>query len=78
MDELDYMDWASLLFVTLGAVNLGLIGLGQLSGSGADAYNLVNILLGGVMAGQVESALYIVIGLAGLYQVYFGYQLYQK
>lgn len=77
MEELDYLDWASLVLVTVGAVNWGLVGLGQLSG-GSDSYNLVNILLGGVMGGQAESAVYLLVGLAGLYQVYFGYQLYEE
>lgn len=78
MEQPDYLDWASIVLVTVGAINWGLVGLGELAGSGADAYNLVNILLGGVMGGQIESAVYLLVGLAGLYQVYFGYQLYEE
>lgn len=78
MDELDYLDWASMILVIVGAVNWGLVGLGQLTGAGTDAYNLVNLLLGGFAGGQVEAVVYLLVGLAGLYQVYFGYQLYEE
>ena len=77
MENLDYIDWASLVLVTVGAVNWGLVGLGQLTGA-SDTYNIVNILLGGIMGGQVESVVYLLVGLAGLYQIYFGYQLYEE
>lgn len=77
MDDLDYLDWASLVLVTVGAVNWGLVGLGQFMAQD-EGYNLVNMLLGGVMGGQLESAVYLLVGLAGLYQVYFGYQLYEE
>ncbi len=78
MEELDYLDWASLILVIVGAVNWGLVGLGQFTGAGGDTYNLVYLLLGGVMDGQVESLVYVLVGLAGLYQVYFGYQIYEE
>lgn len=77
MEDLDYLDWTSLVLVTVGAVNWGLVGLGQLMAEG-DGYNLVNMVLGGVMGGQLESVVYLLVGLAGLYQVYFGYQLYEE
>lgn len=75
MRDLDYFDWASLVLVTVGAVNWGLVGLGRLADSGGDTYNLINIALGTVP--ELESVIYILIGLAGLYQVYFGFQLYE-
>jgi uncharacterized membrane protein YuzA (DUF378 family) len=79
MDELDYLDWASLVLVVVGAVNWGLVGLGQLTGAGADQYNLVYLIFNS-FAGfpQIESVIYLLVGLAGLYQVYFGYQLYEE
>jgi len=77
MDKPDYFDLASLTLVILGAVNWGLAGLGQFTGTGLDTYNVINIFLGGYMNGQLEALVYMLIGLAGLYQVYFGYQLYE-
>jgi uncharacterized membrane protein YuzA (DUF378 family) len=77
MDKVNYLDWASLVLVIVGAVNWGLVGLGQISGAGSNAYNVVNLLLGGVMGGQLEALVYLLVGLSGLYQVYFGYQLYE-
>jgi uncharacterized membrane protein YuzA (DUF378 family) len=79
MDKLDYIDWASLILVFVGAVNWGLVGLGRLTNAGAETYNLIYLIfnsLGG--APQAESLLYLLVGLAGLYQVYFGYQLYES
>lgn len=79
MEDLDYLDWASLVLVVVGAVNWGLVGLGQLTEAGSDAYNLVYIIFNS-LAGvpQIESVIYLLVGLAGLYQVYFGYQLYEE
>lgn len=78
MEEIDYFDWASLVLVVVGAVNWGLVGLGQLTEAGADQYNLVYLIFNS-FAGlpQAESVIYMLVGLAGLYQVYFGYQLYE-
>lgn len=78
MEEVNYLDWASLVLVIVGAVNWGLVGLGQISGAGSNAYNVVNLLLGSVAGGQVEAIVYLLVGLSGLYQVYFGYQLYEE
>lgn len=75
MDEVNYLDWASLVLVIVGAVNWGLVGLGEFVGTNL---NVVDLLLGGVAGGQVEALVYLLVGLAGLYQVYFGYQLYEE
>lgn len=79
MDELNYVDWASLVLVIVGAVNWGLVGLGQLVANDGNTYNLVYLLFNN-LAGvpEVESVVYLLVGLAGLYQVYFGYQLYEE
>jgi uncharacterized membrane protein YuzA (DUF378 family) len=42
-----------------------------------NAYNVVNMLLG-PLGPQVEALIYLLVGLSGLYQVYFGYQLYEE
>lgn len=78
MADVNYLDWASLVLVIVGALNWGLVGLGMLTEAGADAYNLVNLLLGGVMGGQLEALVYLLVGLSGLYQIYFGYELYDE
>ena len=65
------LDWVSLALVIVGAINWGLVGLGSFVGSN---FNLVNLLLGGFPA--VESLVYVLVGLAGLYELYFAYQLY--
>lgn len=65
------VDWLSLLLVIVGAINWGLVGLGQL----VDAnWNLVNLLVGGIPT--LEALIYVLVGLAGLYELYFAYQLY--
>ena len=65
------LDWVSLALVIVGAINWGLVGLGGFVGSN---FNLVNLLLGGFPV--LESLVYVLVGLAGLYELYFGYQLY--
>lgn len=66
-----YLDWASLVLVIVGALNWGLVGIGHL----VDAnWNVVNLLLGGFPT--IEALVYVVVGLAGLYELYFAYQLY--
>ena len=72
MEDVTYLDWASLILVIVGALNWGLTGLGQVLERNL---NLVDQLLGGLMGGQIEAGVYILVGIAGLYQVYFGYQM---
>ncbi|MFB6191088.1 MAG: DUF378 domain-containing protein [Candidatus Nanohaloarchaea archaeon] len=75
MADVNYLDWTSLVLVIVGALNWGLVGLGSFTGSNL---NIVNIILGGVAGGQLEALVYVLVGLAGLYQVYFGYELYEE
>lgn len=75
MADVNYLDWTSLVLVIVGALNWGLVGLGQFTGS---ELNLVSLVLGGVAGGQLEALVYVLVGLAGLYQVYFGYELYEE
>jgi Uncharacterized conserved protein len=77
LKDVNYLDWASLVLIIVGAVNWGLVGLGMISGAGRNAYNVVNLLLG-PLGPQFEAIVYILVGLSGLYQVYFGYQLYEE
>lgn len=69
--RVNVIDWASLLLVIVGAINWGLVGIGSLLGGN---WNLVNLLLGS--APTIEAVVYVLVGLAGLYELYFAYQLY--
>ena len=65
------LDWVSLVLVIVGALNWGLFGIGQLMMAN---WNLVNLIFGSFPT--VEALIYVVVGLAGLYELYFAYQLY--
>ena len=69
--KMSRVEWGALVLVVIGALNWGLVGLGGLIGSNL---NLVNAVLGGVPT--VENVVYLLVGLAGLYMVYFGFQLF--
>lgn len=78
MEEVDYLDLGSLVLVIVGALNWGLVGLEEFAGGNLNAVELLTGLLPGGMATQVEAVVYLLVGLAGLYQIYFGYELYQE
>jgi uncharacterized membrane protein YuzA (DUF378 family) len=65
------LDWISLVLVVVGAINWGLVGLGLWVNAN---WNLVNLIFGGVPT--LEALVYVLVGLAGLYELYFGWQLY--
>lgn len=76
MEDVDYLDWASLVLVIVGALNWGLVGLGEFAGSNL---NLVELLFTSAAGMPVlENLVYLLVGLAGLYQIYFGYELYEE
>ena len=70
------LDWISMLLVIVGALNWGLVGLGMffVGEAAIESWNLVNILLG--WSPLLEALVYLLVGLAGLYELYFAYQLY--
>ncbi len=76
MARMDFLDWATLALVIIGALNWGLVGLGLLMGQPQDAYNLVDLIFGAVGESFV-AFIYLLVGLSGLYQIYFGYELYE-
>jgi len=55
------LDWIALVLVIVGAVNWGLVGLFNL--------NVVDSVLGSV--GWLLKLVYILVGLAGLYMIYW-------
>lgn len=67
---MNWVEWLSLALVIVGALNWGLVGIGNY----VDAnWNLVDLLLGWTPA--IENLVYVIVGLAGLYVLYFAYQL---
>ena len=60
------LDWIALILVIVGAVNWGLVGIGSLMKSNL---NVVNIILGSIPS--LENVVYILVGLAGLYTIYY-------
>lgn len=70
--KMSYLDWTALALVVVGALNWGLVGLAGFLTDGV-SWNLVNILFGSVAA--VEFGVYLLVGLAGLYAIYFGYRI---
>jgi uncharacterized membrane protein YuzA (DUF378 family) len=76
MTEVNYLDWLSLALVIIGAVNWGLEGLGTFAEMNLNVVNLLFTQTLGVP--ELEAAIYLIVGLSGLYQVYFGYELYDN
>jgi len=76
MNEVKYLDWTTLVLVVLGAVNWGLEGLGTFAQKNL---NIVEILFTQKLGlPEAEAVVYLIIGLSGLYQIYFGYELYDS
>lgn len=53
------------VLVTIGALNWGLLGLGQLLGSGD--WNVVHMILGSMPV--VENIVYVLVGVAGVMKI---------
>ncbi|MFB6208264.1 MAG: DUF378 domain-containing protein [Candidatus Nanohaloarchaea archaeon] len=68
MADIDNLDWITLALVVIGALNWGLVG--------AVNFDLVATLFG--EASMLSRLIYILVGLSGLYQVYFGYRLSEE
>lgn len=59
------LEWIVVVLVIVGAINLGLAGLGGLLGVNL---NVLNLVLGSIAL--LENIVYVIIGLAGLYKLY--------
>lgn len=57
----NWLDWIAIVLVIIGAVNWGLIGAGD--------WNVVDMIFGSVS--WLLTTVYILVGLAGLYMIYF-------
>lgn len=60
MPEMNTVDMVALALVIIGGLNWGLVGIAD--------FNLVSALLG---TGMLANIIYIVVGLAALYMIYF-------
>lgn len=60
--EKNVLDWIALVLVIIGAVNWGLVGVG--------VGDVVDMLLGTAVP-WLATVIYILVGLAGLYLIYF-------
>lgn len=69
----NWLDWLTMTLVIIGALNWGLMGLAGFVAGDTSQWNVVNMLFGNFPS--IEWLIYLIIGLAGLYQVYFGYKL---
>ncbi|WP_414837280.1 DUF378 domain-containing protein [Candidatus Nanosalina sp. VS9-1] len=72
---MNQIELASYVLVVIGALNWGLDGLGTFTEMNL---NVVDLLASVVGVEVLAPAVYLLVGLAGLYQVYFGYQTYQE
>lgn len=59
--RLDVFDWLAIIFVIIGALNWGLVGLFN--------FDLVALLFGG-SASFLSKVIYIIVGLSGAYLIY--------
>lgn len=66
--EMNLVDWTALVLVVVGALNWGLVGVAHFVDASAN-WNLVNAIAGSVP--EVEFAIYLLVGLAGVYGIYF-------
>lgn len=66
---MNWVDWLAVALVIIGALNWGLIGLGGILE--ADL-NVIGMLLGTVPV--LEYLVYLLIGLAGLYTIFWVYR----
>jgi uncharacterized protein len=59
--EKNVLDWIALVLVIIGAINWGLVGIAQI--------DLVDLIFGSIPI--LARIIYIIVGLAGLYMIYF-------
>ncbi|MBU2496454.1 MAG: DUF378 domain-containing protein [Nanoarchaeota archaeon] len=62
MAKKNWLDWTAWILVIIGAINWGLYGL-------SPSYDLVNLIFGSIS--WLATLVYILVGLAGLYMLYY-------
>ncbi len=60
--EKKIIDWIALVLVIVGGLNWGLVGINR-------NWNLVNMIFGSIT--WLESLVYILVGVAALYMIYY-------
>ncbi|HKL29748.1 MAG TPA: DUF378 domain-containing protein [Natrialbaceae archaeon] len=75
--RLNWVEWIVLAVVIIGAINWGLVGAAHFVTDGGN-WNVVNLIFGadGLDVIWLENAVYLIVGLAGLYEVYMAYRIY--
>jgi len=68
------VDWISLVLVIVGGLNWGLVGLAEFATDDGN-WNLVNLILGDYPT--VEAIVYLLVGLAAVWLLYFAWELYE-
>ena len=63
--EMSTLEWVVVILVVVGALNWGLVGIGNFAGMNL---NLVNLILGSIAV--LENIVYVLVGLAGAYKIY--------
>ncbi|MBW2968909.1 DUF378 domain-containing protein [Candidatus Woesearchaeota archaeon] len=58
--EMNVLDWIAFVLVVIGAVNWGLVGIGN--------WNLVDMIFGSITI--LAKIIYILVGISGLYLIY--------
>lgn len=64
MRELNVIEWISMVLVIIGAVNWGLVGLFSI--------DLVDLIFGPIPV--LATIVYALVGIAGLYMIYYVFQ----
>lgn len=75
MTQYRRLDLLALVMVIMGALNWGLEGLEHFV---SYKLNLVELIFGQFLGSETTSAIYILIGIAGLYTSYFAYLWYAE
>ena len=62
--KMTQLDWAAFVLVVVGALNWGLVGLGNFMGAN---WNLVQLIFGGLP--WLRDVVYLLVGLAAVYGI---------
>jgi uncharacterized membrane protein YuzA (DUF378 family) len=75
MDNMNRLELGSYILVLVGGITWGLEGLSSFVPT---SLNPVDLLAEAIGVPELASGVYLLVGLSALYQVYFGYEMYQE
>ena len=78
MENMNKLELSSYILVVIGALNWIFTGMGMLSSGSRTVYNPLYQFANLVGVPEIEPVFYLIVGLAALYQVYFGYRIYEE